>query len=72
MGVLEQFNLIMKYKKGNTNKLVDMLSRTPSTKVTTFGILMHMEPFAHDAYERNTQKMRTPLRYFSNYKVKFV
>ena len=50
MGVLQQFHIVVKYKKGNTNKLVDMLSRPPTSKITTLGNLMHMEPFTHDAY----------------------
>jgi hypothetical protein len=51
MGFLQQFHLIIKYKKGSTNKLVDMLSRPPTSKITTLGTLMHMEPFTHDAYK---------------------
>ena len=50
MGFLHQFHLVIKYKKGNTNKLIDMLSRPPTSKITAFGTLMHMEPFTHDAY----------------------
>ena len=50
MGFLQQFHLVIKYKKVNTNKLVDMLSRPPTSNITTFGTLMHMEPFTHDAY----------------------
>jgi hypothetical protein len=51
MGFLQQFHLIIKYKKGNTNKLENMLSRPPTSKITTLGTLMHMEPFTHDAYK---------------------
>jgi len=50
MGFLQQFHLVIKYKKGNANKLVDMLSRPPTSKNITLGTLMHMEPFTHDAY----------------------
>ena len=42
---------MIKYKKGNTNKLVDMLSGPPTSKITSFGTLMHMEPFTHDSYK---------------------
>jgi hypothetical protein len=28
-----------------------MVSRPPTTKITTLGTLMHMEPFTHDAYK---------------------
>jgi hypothetical protein len=50
MGFLQQFHLVIKYKKGNTNKLTNMLSRPLTSKITTFGTLMHMDPFTHDAY----------------------
>ncbi len=43
--------MVFKYKKGNTNKLVDMLSRQPTSKITPSRTLMHMEPFTHDAYK---------------------
>jgi hypothetical protein len=51
MGLLQQVHLVIKYKKGNTNKLVDMLSRPPTSKITDLGTFMHMEPFTHDAYK---------------------
>jgi len=50
MGFLQQFHLVIKYKKGSTNKLVDMLSRPPTLNIIALGTLMHMEPFHHDAY----------------------
>jgi hypothetical protein len=50
-GVLQQFHIVIKYKKENTYKLVDMLSRPPTSKVTTLGNLMYMEPFTHDVYK---------------------
>jgi len=37
--------------KGNANKLENMISRPPTSKVTTLGTLMHMESFTHDAYK---------------------
>jgi hypothetical protein len=48
MDFLKQFHLINKYNKGNTNKLEDMISIPPTTKVTTLGILMHTYYFTHD------------------------
>ena len=50
MSFLQQFHLAIKYKKGNTNKLVDMLSKPPTPNITTLGTLMHMDPFTLDAY----------------------
>jgi hypothetical protein len=51
MGFLQQFHLVMKDKKGNTNKLVDMLSRPPTLNIITLVTLIHMDPFTHDAYK---------------------
>jgi hypothetical protein len=42
--------LVIEYKKGSTNKLEDMLSRPPTSKIIALGTLMHMDPFTHDAY----------------------
>jgi len=50
MGFFQQFNFVIKYKKGNTNKLFDMFSRPPTSNFTALGALMHMDPFTHDAY----------------------
>ena len=41
---------MIEYKKGNTNKLAYMLSRPPTSNITTLGTLIHTEPFIHDAY----------------------
>jgi hypothetical protein len=51
MGFLQQFHLVIKYKKDITNKLEDILLRPPAYKITTLGDLMHVEPFTHDAYK---------------------
>jgi hypothetical protein len=51
MEFLQQFHLAIKYKKGSTHKLADMLSRPPTSKITALRILIHMEPFTHDAYK---------------------
>jgi hypothetical protein len=50
MMFLQQFHLVIKYKNGSTNKLEYMLSRPPTSNITSLGTLMHMEPFTHDAY----------------------
>ena len=42
--------MLIKYKKSNTNKLAEMLSKLPTSKITTLLNLMHMEPFTHDVY----------------------
>ena len=54
--VLQQFCLVNKYKKGSTNKLVDMLSRPPTSKITTWGTLIHMDYFTHDAFKEASTK----------------
>ena len=51
MGFLLKFHLIIKYKKGNTNKLAYILSSPPTTTIATLGILMLMEPFTHETYK---------------------
>ena len=56
MGFLQQFHPIIKYKKGSTNKLENMLSRPPTTNFTSLGTLMHMEHFTHDAYKEEYTK----------------
>jgi hypothetical protein len=51
MGFLHKFHLVIQYKKCITNKLAYMLSRPPTSKITTLGNLIHMDPFTHDAYK---------------------
>jgi len=51
MGFLQQFHLVINYKKGSTNKLAYMLSKPLTSNITTLGTLMHMDPFTHDAYK---------------------
>eukprot|EP01018_Ginkgo_biloba_P004262 Gb_29472 [translate_table: standard] len=52
-GFHTQFNLIIKYKKGVTNKIADLLSRPP--KLTALTVFMHLQPFSleelHIQYE---------------------
>ena len=50
MGLLQQFHLVIKYKRGTTNKLADMLSRLP-TPIVALGMIMHMESFTYEAYK---------------------
>jgi len=56
MGFLQQFYLVIKYKKGNTKNLADILSRPPTLNITALGPLMHMDPFTHDAYREAYSK----------------
>jgi hypothetical protein len=51
MGFLNQFHLVIKYKKGSTNNLEDFLSRPPASNIITLGALMHANPFTHDPYK---------------------
>ena len=54
MGFLQQFHIFIKYNKGSTNKLEDMLSRPPTNNIKTLGTIMHMEPFTNDLYKEYT------------------
>lgn len=51
MGFLQQFHLLIKYKKGMTNKVADMLSRPPMNKISVVGTIMQLEPFTHEVDE---------------------
>ena len=46
MGFLQQFDLVIKYKKGTSNKVVDMLSRPPIVACITF----KKTSLSHDIY----------------------
>jgi hypothetical protein len=46
MGFLQQFHLVIKYKKGIHNKVADMLSRLI---INTYKILRY-NPLAHERY----------------------
>jgi hypothetical protein len=72
MCFFQQFHRILKYTKGNTNKLEDMLSRPPKPNITTWILLCiwSLSPIMHT--KRSTWKMRTSRRYFSSYKAKFM
>ena len=49
MGFLQQFHLAINYNKGSTNKSVDIISRPPTSNITSLVTLMYMENFTHDA-----------------------
>jgi hypothetical protein len=49
MGCLQQFHIVIKDNKSNTNRLKNMLSRPSISKITSLGTLMYMDPFTHDA-----------------------
>jgi hypothetical protein len=46
MGFLQQFHLVIKYKKGISNKVVDMLSRPPIVS----SIVLKNTSLSHDSY----------------------
>ena len=46
MGFLQQFHLVIKYKKGIQNKVADMLSRPP----TNASIVIQQIPLVHASY----------------------
>jgi hypothetical protein len=48
LGFLQQFHLLIKYKKGVMNRLANMLSRPPLKKIATIGMIMQLEPFTHE------------------------
>lgn len=48
MGYLQQYQLVIKYKKGTTNKLADFLSRPPSKIVA---VVMQVEPARFNSYK---------------------
>ena len=44
--------MVKKYNKGSMNKLADgMLSHPPTSKITTLGTLINMNPFINDSYK---------------------
>ena len=49
MGFLQQFHLIIKYKKGDHNKIADLLSRSRITTINTF-IVLQQSSLAYDNY----------------------
>jgi hypothetical protein len=51
MTYLQQFNLVIRYKKGAQNKPADMLSRPPVTSIC-LSIVMEVQPNMHDNYKQ--------------------
>ncbi|KAJ6916332.1 hypothetical protein NC652_018894 [Populus alba x Populus x berolinensis] len=49
MAYLQQFHLMIKYKKGSHNKLADMLSRPPVTALC-LSVFMQVQPTLHEEY----------------------
>ncbi|GJY15488.1 transposable element [Tanacetum coccineum] len=49
MTYLQQFNIVIKYKKGSRNKLDDMLSRPP-VAMLCLSVFMQVQPSSHDEY----------------------
>jgi hypothetical protein len=45
-----QFHLVLKYKKGTTNKFIDLLSKATNTKNNNSRSCFHMDPFSHKAH----------------------
>jgi hypothetical protein len=50
MGFLQQFHLVIKYKKDTKIRLEDMISMPPTSNIISLVSLMHMDHFTHDAY----------------------
>lgn len=50
MVFVKTIHLVIKYKKGNTYKLTNILSRPPTLNITALGSPMHMELSTHYAY----------------------
>jgi hypothetical protein len=46
MGFLQQFHLVIKYKKGTSNKVADMISRPPIVS----SIILKNTSLSHDSY----------------------
>jgi hypothetical protein len=46
MGFLQQFHLVIKYKKGTSNKVVDLLSRPPIVA----SVILKNTSLSHDSY----------------------
>ncbi|KAJ9542815.1 hypothetical protein OSB04_029321 [Centaurea solstitialis] len=49
MTYLQQFNIVIKYKKGVHNRLADMLSRPPISSLC-LSVFMQVQPICHDEY----------------------
>ncbi|CAL8152321.1 unnamed protein product [Prunus armeniaca] len=52
MSYLQQFNIVIKYKKGATNKLADMLSRPPILVSSALLVAMQIQPIIPSKYAK--------------------
>ncbi|CAL2259851.1 unnamed protein product [Prunus armeniaca] len=52
MSYLQQFSIVIKYKKGATNKLADMLSRPPTPVSSALLVAMKIQPIVPSEYAK--------------------
>ena len=52
MSYLQQFNIVIKYKKGMTNKLADMLSRPPAPISSALLVAMKIQPIVPSEFAK--------------------
>jgi hypothetical protein len=63
MGFLQQFHLVIKYKKGTSNKVVDMLSHPPISA----SVILHNASLSFESYaEQYVLTMMTLRRFMQN------
>jgi hypothetical protein len=72
MGFLQQFHLVIKYKKGTSNKVVDMLSRPPIAasiilKNTYLSHNRYVEKYAINEYFKGVYEKLTHGAQVENY-----
>lgn len=56
---MEQFNLVIKYRKDTVTKLENIFSRSPILKITSLRATMHMDTFIYEAYKEEYAQMMT-------------
>jgi hypothetical protein len=52
MRFLQQFHLVIKYKKGNTKRLEDIISIPPTSNIVALINLIHMNHIIDNAYKQ--------------------
>ena len=62
MGFLQQFHLVINYKKGIQNKVADMLSRPP----TNASIVIQQSPLVHANYVNNILRMKISKKFMNH------